>query len=119
MQDNDQTPSDRQTTIRQNAPPNHILTQHDQNHPIGARIATLKEQHTIRLYFQNINGISKNNWHDWKDAAAQIANLHIDVFGCAETNIAWTEPKRKYAQQMIPARKWEQVTINQAALATA
>jgi hypothetical protein len=23
------------------------------------------------------------------------------VFGCAETNIAWNKPKRKYAQQMI------------------
>jgi hypothetical protein len=26
---------------------------------------------------------------------------NIDVFGCAETNIAWTEAKRKYAQHII------------------
>jgi hypothetical protein len=73
----------------------------DHNSPSGEIMTTNKPPHTLRLYFQNINGISKNKWFDWQQASLQLHALHIDMFGCAETNTTWTDTKRKYAQYQI------------------
>jgi hypothetical protein len=47
-----------------------------------------KPQNSLRLYFQNINGIKKNSWTEWEEAAKAISSTGIDIFGCAETNLA-------------------------------
>jgi hypothetical protein len=57
-----------------------------------------KAHNTLRIYFQNVNGISTNSWCNWQDAAMNISTLQIDICGIAETNIAWTEPTRKHAE---------------------
>jgi hypothetical protein len=60
-----------------------------------------KPPNTVRIYFQNINGISKNNWMDWKAATKTIRAKEIDIFGCAETNTTWYETRRKFAQTIV------------------
>jgi hypothetical protein len=73
----------------------------NENIHVGDPMQQDKPPNTIRLYFQNINGINKNNWSDWTEAARNIKQANIDIFGCPETNIWWTEEKRKYAQYII------------------
>jgi hypothetical protein len=79
----------------------HPQYQPDNNATSGDRLTPDKPTNTIRIYFQNINGVNKNNWNDWQYAATQMKRLQIDIVGCAETNILWTESKRKYAQYQI------------------
>jgi hypothetical protein len=84
----------------------------DNNHPIGDIMTHQKDPNAMRIYFQNINSISKNKWIDWQQAATIVRDLSIDFFGCAETNTAWTEPKRRYAQfQMAKATKQAHLAV--------
>jgi hypothetical protein len=83
------------------SPQQQRLTTPDDNYPSGDLITQAKQKETLRIYFQNINGISKNNWLEWQHAASLIAKHDIDVFGCAETNILWTESTRKFAQHQL------------------
>jgi hypothetical protein len=80
-----------------------ILSEHNRknNIPNGNLMSRPKAPSTLRVYFQNINGVAKNNWSDWKEASRNISLANVDIFGCAETNLAWTEAKRKYAQHLL------------------
>jgi hypothetical protein len=80
--------------------PQSMSTEHGNNY-IGDVMQPDKPPDTFRVYFQNINGVNKNNWADWEAAAREIKKAKIDVFGCAETNISWTESKRKHAQHIV------------------
>jgi hypothetical protein len=85
-------------TSHQDYPNTAHQPQPDNNVATGDILTSIKDPNTMRVYFQNINGIKKNNWIDWQRAAIQMKKLQIDVVGCAETNLSWTEPIRKYAQ---------------------
>jgi hypothetical protein len=86
-------------------PPNLLMHSNIRdNTSLGDSMKSDKLPNTIRIYFQNVNGINKNNWINWKEPAKQTQLSEIDVFGCAETNISLTEATRKYAQQMIKSR---------------
>jgi hypothetical protein len=72
----------------------HPWNSHDDtNLPSGDLLTKTKAHNTLRLYFQNANGISKNQWLDWTNASSQINNLQIDITGIAETNVSWSEPR--------------------------
>jgi hypothetical protein len=77
------------------------LNNNNTNNPVGDLMQPNKPLNSIRIYFQNINGINKNNWSDWEESARQIRKFNVDIFGCAETNLAWTEAKRKLAQNIM------------------
>jgi hypothetical protein len=64
------------------------------------------------VYYENINGVNKNSRNEWNTAATAIKEYQVDIFGCAETNIAWTEPSRKFAQhQMKQQLKHANLTV--------
>jgi hypothetical protein len=88
------------------------LTAHDTNLPTGDNLSEIKRANTLRIYYQNINGIKKNNWADWINAGKYLQQQHIDIVGCAETNINWTQQNRKWAQYLL------QQTTKQANLST-
>ena len=49
-----------------------------------------KKSRTLRLYFQNINGLSSTElYEDWIDIAQTMEDKQVDIYGLAETNIAW------------------------------
>jgi hypothetical protein len=73
----------------------------DQNQPSGDILSEEKTKDTLRIYFQNANGISTNKWMDWTHATTLVKNLQIDILGIAETNVNWTEPRRQYAQHIL------------------
>jgi hypothetical protein len=98
---------DKQNTYTQSN-----LTPEEDNHPIGDLLPIDKTHDTIRIYFQNANGISKNSWMDWSHASTLAQSMHIDVIGIAETNVLWTEPRRQYAKSFLKK------TIKQANMAT-
>jgi hypothetical protein len=100
--------TNRQATNTTKNTPHHtplqqqsIITVTDNNLPSGDTLSESKQHDSLRLYFQNINGISKNNWLDWQMASTTMKTLKIDVFGCAETNLNWNESKRRFAQHHI------------------
>jgi hypothetical protein len=104
VQDPQQLPNDGSPTSPPPSPHQNIQTSlhnHDHITLTGDPITVPKATNTIRLYFQNINGIGKNNWLDWKRATLLLKEQEIDIFGCAETNTSWTKAKRKYAQSML------------------
>jgi hypothetical protein len=92
------------------------LSEHNiiNNIPTGDLMsAKSKSSSSIRIYYQNINGIKKPSWADWEEAAQTINSTSIDIFGCAETNLAWTEELRKHAQSKIKAtRKQANLSIS-------
>jgi hypothetical protein len=42
------------------------MQHHHVDNVIGDSIPTLKPPNTLRIYLQNINGISKLDWEEWK-----------------------------------------------------
>ena len=59
-----------------------------------------EQKHTLRLAFQNTNGINtQHNWSAWTNACQFIKQSHISIFGAVETNLYWsTENKHKLQQ---------------------
>jgi hypothetical protein len=58
----------------------------------------LKDEDTVRIYFQNINGSKSNTgWMPWCDALKSLDDLQVDIIGCAETKIEWTDKDRQQA----------------------
>jgi hypothetical protein len=58
-----------------------------------------KNEDTVRIYFQNNNGIKSNiRWLSWCDALKKsLDDLQVDILGCAETKIEWTNKDRQQA----------------------
>eukprot|EP00978_Attheya_sp_CCMP212_P042777 scaffold266774_cov29-Attheya_sp.AAC.1 len=49
-----------------------------------------KAPNTCRIYFQNVYGVSPaDDWSDLQDYFLQMKKRQVDVFGFAETNVAW------------------------------
>ena len=71
-------------------------TKDDQNIPIGNNEKwgddiKEKNERTLRLYFQNINGLSTAELtEDWMDIYTIMEDHNVDIYGLAETNITWT-----------------------------
>ena len=69
----------------------------------------MKSNRTLRVYFQNINGIpSHDQWAEWNHIVSYLKSKQIDVTGLAETNLKWTKQqtataKRYLTAQMMPA----------------
>lgn len=73
----------------------------ESNLSTGSILSEFKDPDILRLYFQNIHGISKNQWLDWVQAGRQVRKFSIDIVGNVETNILWTESLRRQAQYLI------------------
>lgn len=73
----------------------------EHNTSIGDILSQQKDPDHLRIYFQNIHGISKNLWLDWTNAGKKIKELNIDIIGTAETNMLWTESVRRRAQHLM------------------
>jgi hypothetical protein len=73
----------------------------DNNQAVGDPFQHTKRTNTIRLYFQNINGISTNQWEDLRHSSLQLQKFNIDIVGFAETNISLNHTNRSYAQAQI------------------
>ena len=72
-----------------------------------------KAHHTIRIYFQNINGIIyKKSWDKWKEIVDVINEHNIDVAGLVETNINWSPTNCIIAQSILLVRNKNSVIQN-------
>ena len=74
--------------------PNRIpFRRHEDPHVLrsyGDSITNAKQPRTIRIYFQNIKGLSYTTTReDSKYVFNHLANLQVDIAGLAETNSAW------------------------------
>ena len=50
-----------------------------------------KDNTILRLYFQNVNGLSTTDLvEEWIDILHQMEKIGADIYGLAETNIKWT-----------------------------
>eukprot|EP00957_Ditylum_brightwellii_P033485 2537441-Ditylum_brightwellii.AAC.1 len=50
---------------------------------------TIKDKNTLRLYFQNVNGIS--TVEDMNSYMDEMNEREVDIWGWAETNANWTK----------------------------
>ena len=61
-----------------------------------------KNERSLRLYFQDINGLSTKELQEaWIDILHTMENLDVDMFGLAETNINWTPNITNYLYQQL------------------
>ena len=61
-----------------------------------------KKSDTLRLYFQNINGVQSNtNWNKWRDIVTGMTNNQVDIMGLVETNINWNLNRNKRALTLL------------------
>ena len=52
----------------------------------------IKDSRTLRIYFQNINGLPVNdNWAEWNHISSYLKDNKVDISGFAETNINWNK----------------------------
>ena len=50
-----------------------------------------KDSRTLRIYFQNINGLPTNDdWAEWHHIVTYMKALEVDICGFVEPNINWT-----------------------------
>ena len=65
----------------------HIDHELDSNESWGHDIDG-KRDTSIRIYFQNINGLKPHtNWHKWCDTLSALNHNHVDIVGLAEKNV--------------------------------
>jgi hypothetical protein len=58
--------------------------------PFGSSIFNSKQPSSLRIFFQNIKGLSHTfNNEDFKYLATSLKDLDVDISGFAETNTAW------------------------------
>jgi hypothetical protein len=63
----------------------------------GISIHKPKPEHALRVYFQNIKGLSHStNSEDYRYVLQQLDAIKVDISGLAETNSAWQHPYLRY-----------------------
>ena len=63
----------------------------DHDHEVFGDDITQKAPNTCRIYFQNVAGVSPaDDWSNLTDNFLQMKKKEVDIFGFAETNVAWT-----------------------------
>ena len=51
-----------------------------------------KDDRSLRLYFQNLNGLPTNdNWLEWNHIIQYVSDNNIDICGFAEPNVNWNK----------------------------
>lgn len=78
------------------------------NHPTGDVMSKSKQDNIMRIYYQNINGASTNEWMDWERAAKTTVAKQIDITGYVETNVHWTTNLHNYAIKLL--KRYQQQT---------
>jgi hypothetical protein len=59
-----------------------------------------KDPGSCRIYFQNVNGLSTaHDWSDIQDNFHELQKREVDIFGFAETNVAWNPTLRNQVHQ--------------------
>ena len=80
--------------------PSHILPP---NIPWGDQLTPIpphEQTTTLRIAFQNANGLSpQHNWSAWTHACSFIKQHNISVFGAVETNLVWTAKNKHLLQK--------------------
>ena len=89
-------PPQSQTTIPNNRP-NRIKYRTTEDtfatSYFGDSIYATKQPSSLRIFFQNIKGMSHSKTiEDYKYLATSLEEIHVDISGLAETNTAWQHP---------------------------
>ena len=76
-------------------------------------ILSPKPNDTMRLYFQNINGVqSATNWNKWRDIVSTMSEHQVDIMGLAETNINWNPTRKKQALRLVRTQFKHSILLN-------
>ena len=68
---------------------NNIIQQNNNNGKHYGHQLNTKDKHTLRIYFQDMNGIATiENMHSYID---KMNKREADIWGWAETNVNWTK----------------------------
>ena len=63
-----------------------------------------KVDRTLRIYFQNINGLPHNDhWAEWNHIISYLKKHRVDIGGFAEPNIKWTKQLTAAAKHQVLA----------------
>jgi hypothetical protein len=78
------------------------LTPKKNNIPFGDLITSPKHPNSIRIAFQNVNGIQKaKSWNELKSFSHKLSTLNVDIFGAAETNLKWTFARNQQVKAIL------------------
>ena len=90
------TPSDRSTGVPNiyNSRPHRIKFRKNEDiyalNSYGTPIHRTKDTRSLRIYFQNIKGLSFRTDHDdYSYVMTNLADIQADIIGLAETNTSW------------------------------
>ena len=65
-----------------------IRLKHEKNKKHHGHKLKTKDSNTLRIYFQNINGLGTNE--ELKEYIEDMKNNEVDIWGWAETNVHWS-----------------------------
>jgi hypothetical protein len=78
------------------------ITPTKHNNPFGDLITSPKTPNSVRIFFQNVNGMHKGkSWHELASFSKKINTLGVDLFGAAETNIKWNFTRNQQAKAIL------------------
>jgi hypothetical protein len=89
-----------------------FLTDPNVNLPFADILAKEKPAQSIRILFNNINGIYRSqNWHYFENLNKELKTLSVDIIGLVETNIKWDQRKLK-TMRNICQKHYKSTTIS-------
>jgi hypothetical protein len=78
------------------------VTPNKTNHPFGNLITGAKPPNSVRILFQNVNGIQKaRSWNELSSFSQKIKDLEVDIVGAAETNLKWNFKRNQQAKAIL------------------
>jgi hypothetical protein len=79
-----------------------ILTPNNKNTPFGNLISAEKPPNTVRIWFQNVNGIQKaQSWQELSSFSQKARDLQVDIVGTSETNLKWNFKRNQQARAIL------------------
>jgi hypothetical protein len=79
-----------------------VLKPINYNIPFGDSLSSPKLDNTIRILFQNVNGVQKGkSWNELSSFSKKARQFSVDIFGAAETNINWNFLRNLQAKSVL------------------
>jgi hypothetical protein len=101
------TPQNTQGSLQNNTTGSHttiqqVLTPIKNNAPFGDVLTPAKPEKTVRIFYQNVNGIQKaKSWNEFNNLSKQLRSFQIDIWGATETNLKWNNARHQQAKNII------------------
>jgi hypothetical protein len=89
-----------------------ILFQQSDNEAVGDDLESIDETKTLRIYYQNVNGITASKGTSkWNEINETMVRHKVAIFGLTETNIEWNKYKNQTIMKSVLRKHFKHATM--------